>query len=487
MDGTNKDEAKANGNDRNSEYQDNSMLIRLMPVLVRQQLCDHLDYLDEWQLLAKYVELHGSDVEQIKKEKLSGRSPTNKFLDIWGGQYNHTVHSLFALLKKLGLHNGMRIIKDCVEEQYHKYIPRSIPTISELRATSASIASKLLNGPPNDSSSGVSDDNNESNSLESPENIRVSSVQRAAHSMLHIDYEELAAATQNWSPENNLGNGGFGDVFKGEWKQTEVAIKVMHNKQKKPDNTRVELQQSYNELKYLYSLRHDNILALYGYSVRGEKPCLVYQLMKNGSLDARLKASISKPPLTWEHRLNIALGTAKGINFLHTAQATKPLIHGDIKPANILLDQCLQPKIGDFGLAREGPRSVNAVTKVQKIFGTRIYLPPEFLSSRKLSTGVDVFSFGIVLLEMFSGLLMSECSQLSEQQNLLKYLQENCLDSNANNVELFDAQLAKPHGMELDKCVFAKNVGVRCAASIPQDRPSMHNVCEWFRSFEMKH
>jgi len=80
----------------------------------------------------------------------------------------------------------------------------------------------------------------------------------------------------------------------------------------------------------------------------------------------------------------------RGIYFLHTARST-PLIHGDIKPANILLDQCLQPKIGDFGLVREGPKSVDAVMLVKKVFGTRIYLPPEFRNSKQLSTGVDVY------------------------------------------------------------------------------------------------
>lgn len=211
---------------------------------------------------------------------------------------------------RLSLHNGMRILKDCVDEKYHKYIPKSMPTISELRATADSNI-KINNGPAYASSSGVSDDNNDSNSLESPENITVSSVQRSAQLMLMIDYQELVEATQNWNPENNLGSGGFGEVFKGEWKQTEVAIKVMNYKQKNSNNTQVELQQSHNELKYLYSNRHANIVALYGYSLNGEKPCLVYELMKNGSLDSRLKGDSSKPPLSWEQRLSIALGTAK--------------------------------------------------------------------------------------------------------------------------------------------------------------------------------
>lgn len=211
------------------------------------------------------------------------------------------------------LHNAMRIIKDHVDDKFHKYIPRSMPTISELRAP-PSTSSKINNGPPYNSSSGVTDDSNmNSNSLESPGDIRVSSVQRAAQSLLEIDYEELVIATENWRPENKLGNGGFGEVFKGEWKQLEVAIKAMNYIHKHNDKTQVHLQQSYNELKYLNTIRHDNILALYGYSINGEKPCLVYQLMKGGSLDSRLTHKSKQPlaPLTWQQRLCIALGTAK--------------------------------------------------------------------------------------------------------------------------------------------------------------------------------
>lgn len=210
---------------------------------------------------------------------------------------------------RLGLHHGMRILKDCVSERYRREIPQSVPAFSALRATPDSNI-KINNGPTQ-SSSGVSDDNNDTNSLESPENITVSSVQRTAHSMLMIDYQELVEATGNWSPDNNLGSGGFGEVFKGEWKQTDVAIKVMKYRQNSSNNTQVELQQSYNELKYLCSNRHSNIVALYGYSLNGERPCLVYELMTNGSLDSRLKADSSKPPLSWRQRLSIALGTAK--------------------------------------------------------------------------------------------------------------------------------------------------------------------------------
>nr|AAL39802.1 LD43152p [Drosophila melanogaster] len=467
---------QANGNrTRSRSHLDNTMAIRLLPLPVRAQLCAHLDALDVWQQLATAVKLYPDQVEQISSQKQRGRSASNEFLNIWGGQYNHTVQTLFALFKKLKLHNAMRLIKDYVSEDLHKYIPRSVPTISELRAAPDSSA-KVNNGPPFPSSSGVSNSNNnrtsttateEIPSLESLGNIHISTVQRAAESLLEIDYAELENATDGWSPDNRLGQGGFGDVYRGKWKQLDVAIKVMNYRSPNIDQKMVELQQSYNELKYLNSIRHDNILALYGYSIKGGKPCLVYQLMKGGSLEARLRAHKAQnplPALTWQQRFSISLGTARGIYFLHTARGT-PLIHGDIKPANILLDQCLQPKIGDFGLVREGPKSLDAVVEVNKVFGTKIYLPPEFRNFRQLSTGVDVYSFGIVLLEVFTGRQVTDRVPENEtKKNLLDYVKQQWRQ---NRMELLEKHLAAPMGKELDMCMCAIEAGLHCTALDP--------------------
>lgn len=210
-----------------------------------------------------------------------------------------------------------------------------------------------------------------------------------------IKYNELTVATEDWNPRNILGRGGFGTVFKGFWKNTQVAIKRIEQRDatKKMDFKK-ELRQSMNEVKFLILYRHDNVLPLYGYSMSGEQPCLVYMLMEGGTLEQRLYSDTS---LTWQLKHHIALGTARGLQFLHTS-TEKPLIHGDIKPANILLDPCGMPKIGDFGLARESP-SKDPV-EISRVYGTRPYLPLEFISNRCLSTKIDTFSFGIVLYEV---------------------------------------------------------------------------------------
>lgn len=132
---------------------------------------------------------------------------------------------------------------------------------------------------------------------------------------------------------------------------------------------------------------------------------MVYMLMTGGSVEQRL-FKVSKPELMlqWQDRMDIAVGTARGLQFLHTFNNNgKPLIHGDIKPGNILLDKSNQPKIGDFGLAREGNYQ-DAAMEVSRVYGTLPYLPREFLRDHTLSTKVDMFSFGIVLLELATGM-----------------------------------------------------------------------------------
>lgn len=134
-----------------------------------------------------------------------------------------------------------------------------------------------------------------------------------------------------------------------------MAIKKIERRGPESDESYlIQLQQSLREITILNSRPHENILSLYAYSVGGDAPCLIYQFMRNGSLEDRLLLRQKTPPLTWLQRHEIAKDTARGLQYLHTI-GDKPLIHGDIKSANILLDKNFEARIGDFGLAREGP------------------------------------------------------------------------------------------------------------------------------------
>lgn len=212
---------------------------------------------------------------------------------------------------------------------------------------------------------------------------------------LEVLYKELLIATDDFSQDRVIGSGGFGVgkltlcfmicplqqkrvlVYRGEWKGTQVAIKRL----KGVDN----VSQAITELKVLNRYRIDNILPLYGISLDGPEACVLYQYMPNGSLEDKLldkqKTGIV---LSWAQRATIGEGVARALNYLHTLKG-RPLVHGDVKAANVLLDAQYEPKLGDFGLSRpltsqdESKRGVYTHIVVTSVHGTSVYLPPEYL------------------------------------------------------------------------------------------------------------
>lgn len=303
-----------------------------------------------------------------------------------------------------------------------------------------------------------------------------------------IPYKELEEATALWSRDHLLGRGGFGTVYKGNWKNTEVAIKrIEPHGSASLDNTRLHITQSLEELKLLQSYRHDNILQVYGCSTDHElSPCLVYQFMPNGSLEDRLQCRKieafgegpplgATSPLTWLQRFRIAWGTARALQFLHTVKE-KPLIHGDVKSANILLDQNYEPKLGDFGLAREG-KSQSTSMKVSRVHGTKPYLPSDYLRSKKLSVKVDTYSYGIVLFEMCTGLRAYD-EKRKEGEKFLKELVDDTSDK-----EL----LRDKNGVGPDDGVFKFlfDIGKRCVEMVASQRPDMETVFNELRNYSL--
>lgn len=262
-------------------------------------------------------------------------------------------------------------------------------------------------------------------------------------------------------------SGGFGTVYKAVWKFTKVAVKRIETRKigDTEEGLRIQMEQSMRELYCLNAYKHDNILSLYGYSIGREHPCLVYQFMAGGNLEQRLRTRRLENQITWLQRIYIARGVARGLQFLHTV-GDKPLIHGDIKSANILLDNNNEPKIGDFGLAREGPISDFSHIEVSKVHGTRPYLPEEFLRNRKMSTKVDTFSFGVVLFEIGTG--------LSPYHDSYKFLKDYVSDYVGDILGLKDKRCP---GNENDAVFLTvMNVGMECISKRAKDRPEMVNV-----------
>nr|GEW02864.1 putative receptor-like protein kinase At4g00960 [Tanacetum cinerariifolium] len=242
-------------------------------------------------------------------------------------------------------------------------------------------------------------------------------------------FQALISATNNF--ENKLGQGGFGPVFKGKlYDGREIAVKKLSetSKQGKREFT--------NEAKLLACIQHRNVVSLLGFCAIPEK-LLVYEYVANESLDKLLFKSEKRHVLDWKRRYSIIVGVAQGLLYLHEDSHDR-IIHRDIKASNILLDQKWRPKIADFGMARLYPEDKTHVTT--RVAGTNGYMAPEYAMHGNLSVKSDVYSYGVVVLELISGQKNSTFSLDPECQNLLDWAFK--LYEKGKAVEIMDPTLA---------------------------------------------
>lgn len=232
---------------------------------------------------------------------------------------------------------------------------------------------------------------------------------------------ELIQGTQNFSEKLKIGEGGFGCVYQATMRHTKYAVKRLKEDSELEWNT---VKQSFlTEVDNLFRYRHPNIIDCAGYCAEGGLYCLIYAYMPGGSLEDRLHCQGSLPALSWQQRIDILKGTARAINFLHSSNPS--LIHGDVKSSNILLDENLTPKLGDFGLARfsqlsRKPGRNSTVIRTQTVRGTLAYLPDEYVKSGTLTVELDVYSFGVVLMENVTGRKALEINDASKTTKYLK-------------------------------------------------------------------
>ncbi|CAL9192377.1 unnamed protein product [Musa hybrid cultivar] len=209
--------------------------------------------------------------------------------------------------------------------------------------------------------------------------------------------DEIEVATEYFAESRKIGEGGYGPVYKCYLDHTQAAVKVL-----RPDAAQGKLQFQ-QEVEILSFIRHPNMVILLG--ACPEYGCLVYEYMANGSLEDRLLRRGNTPPIPWQHRFRIAAEIGTALLFLHQTKP-EPLVHRDLKPANILLDQNYVSKISDVGLARLVPASVaDHVTqyRMTATAGTFCYIDPEYQQTGMLGTKSDIYSFGILLLQLITG------------------------------------------------------------------------------------
>ncbi|XP_027332456.1 probable serine/threonine-protein kinase PBL23 [Abrus precatorius] len=231
-------------------------------------------------------------------------------------------------------------------------------------------------------------------------------------------YEDVSEATNNFSADCLVGEGGFGNVYKGYLKSVEqtVAVKVLNREGNQ--GTR----EFFAEILTLSMVQHPNLVRLIGYCADGDHRILVYEFMANGSLENHLlDIGADKEPLDWKTRMKIAEGAAKGLEHLHN-NANPPIIYRDFKSSNILLDENFNPKLSDFGLAKIGPKEGQDFVST-RVMGTFGYCAPEYAATGQLTTKSDIYSFGVVFLEIITGRRVFDTGRTTEEQNLIDWAQ----------------------------------------------------------------
>ncbi|KAI3794369.1 hypothetical protein L1987_36999 [Smallanthus sonchifolius] len=282
---------------------------------------------------------------------------------------------------------------------------------------------------------------------------------------LNYSYKDLQLATNNFSEENILGKGGFGEVFKAIIDDKNVVavkkLEIRHAKEK---------EEYENEVKLISNIHHRNLLRLLGWSREGSNLLLVLEYMANGSLDRFLWGS-KRGTLDWNQRYEIIIGIAKGLVHLHNEFHIK-IIHRDIKSSNILLSDDFKAKIADFGLARLQPDDETHVDT--KFAGTLGYAAPEYARHGVLSDKVDTYSFGIVILEIISG---RKCTDMNSERPSMEYLLEHAWKLYEKKVHIkFIDETLDLNQYEQEHAVKIIEIALLCTQSPVSKRPTMSDV-----------
>ncbi|KFK29752.1 hypothetical protein AALP_AA7G174300 [Arabis alpina] len=266
---------------------------------------------------------------------------------------------------------------------------------------------------------------------------------------LQLDYRTIQAATNDYSENNQIGRGGFGEVYKGTFLNgTEVAVKRLSKSSGQGD---IEFK---NEVVVVAKLQHKNLVRLLGFSIEQEERILVYEYVPNKSLDCFLFDRAKQSQLDWSRRYKIIGGIARGILYLHQ-DSRLTVIHRDLKASNILLDADMNPKVADFGMARIFGMD-QTQENTSRIVGTYGYMSPEYAMRGQFSVKSDVYSFGVLVLEIISGKKNNSFYETDSVPDLITYAWK--LWSNGTALDLVDPTI-------VDNC--QKSEVVRCIHIVP--------------------
>lgn len=359
-----------------------------------------MDPQEGWKKLAVAIKKPSGDdrynqfhIRRFEALVQTGKSPTSELLFDWGTT-NCTVGDLVDILVQNELFApASLLLPDAVPKPVNTLPSKEAVTVQQNHMPFYEKGSTPLTPVQNLDQNHITLDSSR------PENKSVEVSDTRFHC---FSFYELKSVTNDFDERpislggNKMGEGGFGVVYKGCVNNTTVAVKKLAAM---VDISTEELKQQFDqEIQVMAKCQHENLVELLGFSSDGDDLCLVYVYMPNGSLLDRLSCLDATPPLSWHMRCKIAQGAANGISFLHENHH----IHRDIKSANILLDEDFTAKISDFGLARASEKFAQTVM-TSRIVGTTAYMAPEALRG-EITPKSDIYSFGVVLLEIITGL-----------------------------------------------------------------------------------
>ncbi|BAT94001.1 hypothetical protein VIGAN_08056600 [Vigna angularis var. angularis] len=291
---------------------------------------------------------------------------------------------------------------------------------------------------------------------------------------LQFDLATIEAATNRFSDENKIGKGGFGVVYKGVLPDgQEIAVKRLSVTSLQGA---VEFR---NEAALVAKLQHRNLVRLLGFCLEGQEKILIYEYIPNKSLDYFLFNSMKQRELDWSQRYKIIVGIARGILYLHEDSQLR-IVHRDVKASNVLLDENMNPKISDFGMAKIFQADQTQVN-TGRIVGTYGYMSPEYAMRGQFSMKSDVFSFGVLVLEIVSGKKNTDFYQSNHADDLLIFAWKKWTEQTP--MEFVDPTLRGSCSRnEVNRCI---HIGLLCVQENPSDRPSMATIALMLNSYSV--
>ncbi|KAF3451651.1 hypothetical protein FNV43_RR07746 [Rhamnella rubrinervis] len=301
-------------------------------------------------------------------------------------------------------------------------------------------------------------------------------VQEISAETIVFDFGTIRDATSNFSDENKLGQGGFGVVYKGKLSSGQlVAVKRLSRNSGQGD---IEFK---NEVVLVAKLQHRNLVRLLGYCLEGSERLLVYEFVPNGSLDHFIFDPIRRVVLDWDRRHKIIGGIARGLLYLHEDSRLR-IVHRDLKASNILLDAEMNPKISDFGMARLFALD-QTQSNTSRIVGTYGYMAPEYAFRGQVSVKSDVFSFGVLVLEIISGLKNNSFGHDEDNiESLLSHAWKNWNEGTSSNLVDPILLTSDSSRTETMRCI---QIGLLCVQENVAERPTMASVVLMLNSLSL--